>query len=217
MCLYVCMCVCVFMCVYVCVCVCMCVYVCVCVCVYVCVCEAVFHGPFQGEFTEEARDLSYEDLPWGWKHGTVDASWFCVDCWADKLDIVSVARTREELGLPSASRPAAVLDNRFHQHSDSLRQLRLLLHRTRQGLAPSQLGLLQRQLARRAPHASKGLLSQAARTGDTLEKRHVECEVPLQSMPGPAVGEEAMGDRTMVVVAQRWSMEGGIDPEAIAG
>ena len=48
-------------------------------------CETVFHGPFQGELTKEARHLSYEDLSTGWKHGTVDASWFCVDCWADTL------------------------------------------------------------------------------------------------------------------------------------
>ena len=81
-------------------------------------CEAVFHGPFQEEFAEKAKHLSYEELSSGWKHGTVDASWFCVDCWADKLDIDSVARTRDKLGLPRASRPAAVLDNRFHQHPD---------------------------------------------------------------------------------------------------
>ena len=82
------------------------------------VCEKVFHGPFQGEFTEEARDLSYDELSSGWKHGALDASWFCVDCWKDNLDIDTVTRTREELGLPRASRPAAVRDNRFHKHSD---------------------------------------------------------------------------------------------------
>ena len=81
-------------------------------------CETVFHGPFQGEFTKEARHLSYEELSTGWKHGTVDASWFCVDCWADKLDIASIGRTRKGLGLPEASWPAAVIDNRFHQHTD---------------------------------------------------------------------------------------------------
>ena len=81
-------------------------------------CEKVFHGPFQGEFMEEARDLSYDELSSGWKHGTVDASWFCEDCWKDKLGIDSVTHTREAIGPPRAARPAAVRDNRFLQHSN---------------------------------------------------------------------------------------------------
>ena len=31
-------------------------------------CEKVFHGAFQGEFTEEARNLSYDEFSSGWKH-----------------------------------------------------------------------------------------------------------------------------------------------------
>ena len=46
-------------------------------------CEQVYHGPFQGEFIEGTRELTYEDLASGWKHGTVDASWFCVECWKE--------------------------------------------------------------------------------------------------------------------------------------
>ena len=77
-----------------------------------------FHGPFQGEFTQEARHLSYEELSTGWEHGTVDASWFCVDCWPEKLDISSIDRTRKALEFPPASQLTAVVDNRFRQHRD---------------------------------------------------------------------------------------------------
>ena len=62
--------------------------------------EKVYHGPYQGELTQEARRLSYDDLSMGWKHGTVDASWFCVDCRAKKLNIGSIDRTREALSSP---------------------------------------------------------------------------------------------------------------------
>ena len=77
----------------------------------------VCHGPFQGEFVEDTRNLSYDDIASGWKHGTVDASWFCIECWMEKLGFDSEERTREAIGLPVASRPPAIRDNRFHQHS----------------------------------------------------------------------------------------------------
>ena len=80
-------------------------------------CEQQYHGPFQGEFIEEARDLTYDNIASGWRDGTVDATWFCVDCWGEKLGIASNSLTREALDLPPASRPAEVTDNRFHQHT----------------------------------------------------------------------------------------------------
>ena len=156
----------------------------------------------------------------GMEARAVDASWFCIDCWADKLDIDSVGRTRDELGLPRASRPSAVLDNRFHQHTDRWSICDncdcYCTGRARDWLPGSFVYVLHEQLIRRAPQASKGLLPQVARPGDALEKRLVECEVLVQNMPGPAVAEEALGDRPMVDVTQRQSMEGGIDPEALA-
>ena len=77
----------------------------------------VYHGPFHGEFIEDRRNLSYDEIVSGWKHGTVDASWFCVKCWMERLDFDSEARTREAIGLPPASIPSAIRDNRFHQHT----------------------------------------------------------------------------------------------------
>ena len=79
-------------------------------------CEQLYYGPFQGEFIEGTRDLTYDDIASGWKNGTVDASWFCVDCWQEKLGTDSNGHTRKVIGLPAASRPAEVTDNRFHQH-----------------------------------------------------------------------------------------------------
>ena len=70
--------------------------------------------------------------------------------------------------------------------------------------------------ARRTTQGSERMLPHAARAGETVDERLVECEVPVQNMPGPGVGEEAMGNRAVAVVAQRWSMEGGIDPKASA-
>ena len=98
-----------------------------------------------------------------------------------------------------------------------LRQLRLLLHRTRQGLAPRQLRLLHGQRARRTPQIPESMLPQVVRPGDTLEEWLVEREVLVQDMPSPTVAEDARGDQRMVDVAQQRSMEGGIDPEATVG
>ena len=80
-------------------------------------CEEVYHGPFQGEFIEDTRNLSYADIASGWKHEAVDASWFCIGCWKEKLGLDSEDHTREVIGFPMASRPLAIRDNRFHQHS----------------------------------------------------------------------------------------------------
>ena len=55
----------------------------------------MYHGPFQGEFIEDTRNLSYADIASGWKHGTVDASWFCIDCWKEKLGLDSEEHTRQ--------------------------------------------------------------------------------------------------------------------------
>ena len=79
-------------------------------------CEQLYYGPSQGEFIKGARDLTYDDIASGWKHGTIDASWFCVDCWQEKLGLDSNEHTRETIGLPAASRPAEITNNRFHQH-----------------------------------------------------------------------------------------------------
>ena len=79
-------------------------------------CDRRFHGPYHGEFTEAARDLEYDDIEEGWKNGTVDATWFCVECWKDKLGM-DTHRTRETIGLPPAATPADILDQRFHQHA----------------------------------------------------------------------------------------------------
>ena len=79
--------------------------------------EQRYHGPFQGEFIEGTRDMDYADIESGWKDGTVDASWFCVDCWQERLGTDSNSSTREAIGLPAASRPAEVTDHRFHQHT----------------------------------------------------------------------------------------------------
>ena len=57
-------------------------------------CEEVYHGPFQGEFIEDTRNLSYADIASGWKHGTVDASWFCIECW--KESSASIQRIAHE-------------------------------------------------------------------------------------------------------------------------
>ena len=83
-----------------------------------------------------------------------------------------------------------------------LRRLRLLLHWSRQGLASRQLRLRQGQLARRSTQGSEGVLPHAARTGESVEERPVECEIPVQNMPSPGVGEDAMGNRAVAVVAQ---------------
>ena len=80
-------------------------------------CDQYYHGPFQGEFIEATRDPTYDIIASGWRDGTVDASWFCVDCWGEKLGLGSNSRTREAIGLPAASKPAEVTDNRFHQHT----------------------------------------------------------------------------------------------------
>ena len=79
-------------------------------------CEGRFHGPYHGEFTEAARDLDYEDIEAGWINGTVDATWFCVECWKDRLNM-DTPSTRTALGLPPAATPAEILDQRFHQHA----------------------------------------------------------------------------------------------------
>ena len=39
-------------------------------------------------------------------------------CWSEKLNIRPIGRTRDALELPPASQPAAVVDNRFHQHAE---------------------------------------------------------------------------------------------------
>ena len=184
-------------------------------------CEKVFHGPFQGELAQEARHLSYDELSMGWKHGTVDASWFCVDCWSEKFNIGSIGRTRKALSLPLASRPAAVVDNRFHQRADRCSICDncdcYVLHRTRQGLAPRQLRLLHGQHTRRATQVSERMFPQAARQRDTLEKRFLECEVPVQDMPSPTMAKEALGDHRVASLAQPRSIEGGIDYQAPVG
>ena len=77
-------------------------------------CEQLYYGPFQGEFIEGTRDLTYDDIVSGWQNGTVDASWFCVDCWQEKLGTDSNADMREVIGLPAASR-----DQQRSQTTDS--------------------------------------------------------------------------------------------------
>ena len=79
--------------------------------------EHRYHGPFQGEFIEGTRDMDYADIESGWKDGAVDASWFCVDCWQERLGKDTSSSTRKAIGLPPASRPAEVTDHRFHQHA----------------------------------------------------------------------------------------------------
>ena len=64
-------------------------------------CEVVYHGPFHGEFIEDTRNLSYEEIVSGWKHGAVDASWFCVKCWMERLGFDSEAR-KQSAFLPLA-------------------------------------------------------------------------------------------------------------------
>ena len=61
--------------------------------------------------------MDYVDIESGWRDGTVDASWFCVDCWQERLGKDTNSSTREAIGLPPASRPTEVTDHRFHQHS----------------------------------------------------------------------------------------------------
>ena len=181
-------------------------------------CGKVFHGPYQGQLTQPARHLSYDELSTGWKHGTVDASWFCVDCWAEKLNIGSIGRTREPLSLPPASRLAVVVDNRFHQHADRWSIFdNCDCYCTGRALAPRQLRLLHGHYARRASQISERMFPQAARPRGTLEKRFVECEVPVQDMPSPTVAKEALGDQRVASLAQPRSTEGGIDSEAPVG
>ena len=62
------------------------------------------------------RDVDYEDIESGWIRGTVDATWFCVECWKDKLQMDTCDDTRAAIGLPPAAIPADVIDHRFHQH-----------------------------------------------------------------------------------------------------
>ena len=61
--------------------------------------------------------MEYVDIESGWRDGSVDASWFCVDCWQKRLGTDTNSNTREAIGLPPASRPAEVTDHRFHQHT----------------------------------------------------------------------------------------------------
>ena len=47
-------------------------------------CDREFHGPYQGSHLPMVRNLTYQQLAEGWKNGEVDATWFCIDCWAEK-------------------------------------------------------------------------------------------------------------------------------------
>ena len=80
-------------------------------------CEEEFHGPYQGSHLAMVRELTYHELAEGWKSGKVDATWYCIDCWADKLK-VNHDKAREDLELPPKATPTKVEDNRFSQHSD---------------------------------------------------------------------------------------------------
>ena len=63
--------------------------------------------------------MAFEDLMDGWQNGTVDASWYCVDCWDDYFHNERgwEGNTREHSGLPPASRPSTIRDQRFSDKS----------------------------------------------------------------------------------------------------
>jgi len=80
-------------------------------------CERVFHGPYQGCHLPGIRELTYQQMAEGWKNGEVDATWYCVDCWAAK-NALSHDDTREMLSLPPKATPPTIDDNRFCPHTD---------------------------------------------------------------------------------------------------
>ena len=80
-------------------------------------CERVFHGPYQGSHLPTVRNLTYQQLAEGWKNGEVDATWFCIDCWANVQNRTH-DQTRDLLELPPKAIPANVDDNRFSQHTE---------------------------------------------------------------------------------------------------
>ena len=177
------------------------------------------HVPFLGEFTREARHLSYEELSTGWKHRTLDASWFCVDCWSE------IEHQLKRPGPRGAGTPPGITASSGGRQSFpparrqvvQMRQLRLLLHRTRHGLAPRQLRLLHGQHTLRAPQIRERMFSQAARPRDTLEKRLVECEGPVQDLLSPTMAKDTQGDHREASHVQARRIEGGLDPEAPVG
>ena len=59
--------------------------------------------------------MSFEDLMDGWQNGSVDASWYCVDCWDDCFcnERGWEGDARKQLGLPPASRPSTIRGQMF--------------------------------------------------------------------------------------------------------
>ena len=82
-------------------------------------CTSWFRGSHHGEFLPWVRDMSFEDLMDGRQDGSVDPSWYCVECWGDcfRNERDWEGDTRKRLGLPPASRPSTSRDQRFHNKS----------------------------------------------------------------------------------------------------
>ena len=79
-------------------------------------CTPWFRGSYQSQFLPGVREISFDDLIDGWQDGSVDASWYCVECWSTYFheERKWEGDTRARLGLPPASRPSAIRDQRFH-------------------------------------------------------------------------------------------------------
>ena len=44
-------------------------------------CTSWFRGSYKGRLLPEVRELSFQELMEVWQDGSVDASWYCVECW----------------------------------------------------------------------------------------------------------------------------------------
>jgi len=80
-------------------------------------CALTLYGKYQGAFMEGVRELSMEVLAHRWKHGLVDASWYCTQCWLAhyrrRYPNVSEAEVRNLISLPPPRRPEFLEDRRL--------------------------------------------------------------------------------------------------------